>query len=97
MVPMSDAGLRLDPHLIDGLPAPKPFREMFVYGVEVEGVHCASAGNSARGRLRWSDRAGDYRTECSAREGAAGQERRDRAVGAKGRPIEEAPDRRQSR
>ncbi|MFK0334151.1 NAD-glutamate dehydrogenase [Rhizobium sp. NPDC090275] len=53
---------KLDPHLIDGLPAPKPFREMFVYGVEVEGVHLRF-GRVARGGLRWSDRAEDYRTE----------------------------------
>ncbi|TAU91032.1 NAD-glutamate dehydrogenase [Rhizobium leguminosarum] len=53
---------KLDPHLVDGLPQPKPFREMFVYGVEVEGVHLRF-GKVARGGLRWSDRAEDYRTE----------------------------------
>lgn len=53
---------KFDPQLLDGLPQPKPFREMFVYGVEVEGVHLRF-GKVARGGLRWSDRAQDYRTE----------------------------------
>ncbi|MGV2102008.1 NAD-glutamate dehydrogenase [Rhizobium sp. 21-4511-3d] len=53
---------KLDPHLVDGLPQPLPFREIFVYGVEVEGVHLRF-GKVARGGLRWSDRAEDYRTE----------------------------------
>ena len=53
---------KLDPKLLDGLPEPRPFREIFVYGVEVEGVHLRF-GKVARGGLRWSDRAEDYRTE----------------------------------
>jgi glutamate dehydrogenase len=53
---------KLDPHLLDDLPEPRPFREIFVYGVEVEGVHLRF-GKVARGGLRWSDRAQDYRTE----------------------------------
>jgi glutamate dehydrogenase len=53
---------KFDPHMLDGLPQPKPFREMFVYGTEVEGVHLRF-GKVARGGLRWSDRAQDYRTE----------------------------------
>lgn len=54
--------IKLDPHLLDDLPEPRPFREIFVYGVEVEGVHLRF-GKVARGGLRWSDRAQDYRTE----------------------------------
>ena len=54
--------VKLDPKLLDGLPEPRPFREIFVYGVEVEGVHLRF-GSVARGGLRWSDRAEDYRTE----------------------------------
>src|ERR1700733_12833952 len=54
--------IKLDPKLLDGLPEPRPFREIFVYGVEVEGVHLRF-GKVARGGLRWSDRAEDYRTE----------------------------------
>ena len=53
---------KLDPKALDGLPEPRPFRELFVYGPEVEGVHLRF-GPVARGGLRWSDRAEDYRTE----------------------------------
>lgn len=60
--PRTMLAFKLDPNLVDGLPAPRPFREMFVYGVEVEGVHLRF-GKVARGGLRWSDRAEDYRTE----------------------------------
>jgi glutamate dehydrogenase len=44
------------------LPAPKPFREIFVSAVGVEGVHLRF-GPVARGGLRWSDRRDDFRTE----------------------------------
>jgi len=44
------------------LPAPKPFREIFVWAVNVEGVHLRF-GPVARGGLRWSDRRDDFRTE----------------------------------
>ena len=44
------------------LPAPKPYREIFVWGVDVEGVHLRF-GPAARGGLRWSDRRDDFRTE----------------------------------
>ncbi|MDB5466702.1 MAG: NAD-specific glutamate dehydrogenase protein, partial [Phenylobacterium sp.] len=44
------------------LPNPKPFREIFVWGVNVEGVHLRF-GPVARGGLRWSDRRDDFRTE----------------------------------
>ena len=47
---------------ITDLPAPKPFREIFVASPEVEGVHCRF-GPVARGGLRWSDRRDDFRTE----------------------------------
>src|SRR5207342_2211967 len=60
--PKAMLAFKLDPNMIDGLPAPRPFREMFVYGAEVEGVHLRF-GKVARGGLRWSDRAEDYRTE----------------------------------
>lgn len=54
--------IKLDSQAVDGLPAPRPWREIFVYGSEVEGVHLRF-GPVARGGLRWSDRAQDYRTE----------------------------------
>ena len=47
--------------LVD-LPFPKPFREIFVAGPVVEGVHLRM-GPVARGGLRWSDRRDDFRTE----------------------------------
>ncbi len=53
---------KLDPRAIEGLPEPRPWREIFVYGSEVEGVHLRF-GPVARGGLRLSDRAQDYRTE----------------------------------
>jgi len=47
---------------IDGLPLPHPFAEIFVHSPRVEGVHLRS-GPIARGGIRWSDRAQDFRTE----------------------------------
>ena len=47
--------------LVD-LPAPKPYREIFVCSPRVEGVHLRF-GPVARGGLRWSDRRDDFRTE----------------------------------
>ncbi|WP_180897803.1 NAD-glutamate dehydrogenase [Martelella soudanensis] len=44
------------------LPQPRPFREVYLYGPQVEGVHLRF-GKVARGGLRWSDRGQDYRTE----------------------------------
>ncbi|NEK71025.1 MAG: NAD-glutamate dehydrogenase, partial [Xanthomonas perforans] len=46
---------KLDSHLIPGLPAPVPWREIWVYSPRVEGIHLR-AGPVARGGLRWSDR-----------------------------------------
>ncbi|HEX2561498.1 NAD-glutamate dehydrogenase, partial [Phenylobacterium sp.] len=65
-----DAGGRPKPYisfkvasgeLVD-LPAPKPYREIFVWATHVEGVHLRF-GPVARGGLRWSDRRDDFRTE----------------------------------
>ncbi|WP_062209526.1 NAD-glutamate dehydrogenase [Aureimonas sp. AU12] len=53
---------KLDPHLVEGVPAPVPYREIFVFDARVEGVHLRF-GPVARGGLRWSDRSQDYRTE----------------------------------
>ncbi|RUW50259.1 NAD-glutamate dehydrogenase [Mesorhizobium sp. M8A.F.Ca.ET.021.01.1.1] len=54
--------IKLGSQAVEGLPAPRPWREIFVYGSEVEGLHLRF-GPVARGGLRWSDRAQDYRTE----------------------------------
>jgi glutamate dehydrogenase len=48
--------------LLEDLPEPKPFAEIFVYAPDVEGVHLRF-GMIARGGLRWSDRPEDFRTE----------------------------------
>ena len=53
---------KLDSHLIPGLPAPVPWREIWVYSPRVEGIHLR-AGPVARGGLRWSDRRDDFRIE----------------------------------
>ncbi len=47
---------------LEDLPAPKPYREIFVWSPRVEGVHLRF-GPVARGGLRWSDRRDDFRTE----------------------------------
>ncbi len=44
------------------LPAPKPLYEIYVYSPVVEGVHLRF-GKIARGGIRWSDRAEDFRFE----------------------------------
>jgi glutamate dehydrogenase len=44
------------------LPRPRPLAEIFVYSPRVSGVHLRF-GTVARGGLRWSDRAEDFRTE----------------------------------
>ncbi len=61
-LPRSSLAFKLDSRAIADLPDPKPYREIFVFGPEVEGVHLRF-GPVARGGLRWSDRAQDYRTE----------------------------------
>ena len=45
-----------------GLPAPVPWREIWVYSPRVEGIHLRG-GPVARGGIRWSDRRDDFRTE----------------------------------
>ena len=53
---------KLDPARVPGLPAPIPYREIWVYSPRVEGIHLRG-GPVARGGLRWSDRRDDFRTE----------------------------------
>jgi glutamate dehydrogenase len=47
---------------VPGLPAPVPWREIWVYSPRVEGIHLRG-GPIARGGIRWSDRRDDFRTE----------------------------------
>ncbi|HEY4076460.1 MAG TPA: NAD-glutamate dehydrogenase [Rhizomicrobium sp.] len=54
--------MKFDSAKLDELPAPRPWREIFVYAPSMEGVHLRF-GRIARGGIRWSDRAEDFRTE----------------------------------
>ncbi|MEJ2227696.1 MAG: NAD-glutamate dehydrogenase [Alphaproteobacteria bacterium] len=54
--------LKIDSAKVDGMPAPKPFAEIFVTNPRFEGIHLRG-GPIARGGLRWSDRPQDFRTE----------------------------------
>ncbi len=60
--PRDYISFKFDPARVPDLPKPKPYREIFVYGPRVEGVHLRF-GSVARGGLRWSDRREDFRTE----------------------------------
>ena len=53
---------KIDSNAVAELPAPKPYREIWVASPQVEGVHLRF-GPVARGGLRWSDRRDDFRTE----------------------------------
>ena len=53
---------KIDSSLVPGLPAPVPWREIWVYSPRIEGIHLRGAP-VARGGLRWSDRRDDFRTE----------------------------------
>lgn len=54
--------LKFNSTQIPFMPKPVPEYEIFVYSTRVEGVHLRG-GKVARGGLRWSDRAEDFRTE----------------------------------
>ena len=53
---------KLDSKAVEAAPQPKPFREIWVYSPRVEAIHLRFAP-IARGGIRWSDRAQDFRTE----------------------------------
>ena len=53
---------KFDSAMVPGLPEPRPLYEIFVYSPRFEGIHLRG-GKVARGGLRWSDRAEDFRTE----------------------------------
>ena len=54
--------IKIDSAKIAELPEPRPYREIFVSGPRVDGIHLRF-GPVARGGLRWSDRREDFRTE----------------------------------
>lgn len=60
--PADYISFKFDSSKVPDLPKPRPYREIFVYGPRVEGVHLRF-GPVARGGLRWSDRREDFRTE----------------------------------
>ena len=60
--PHDYVSFKFDSSKVPDLPKPRPYREIFVYGARVEGVHLRF-GPVARGGLRWSDRREDFRTE----------------------------------
>ena len=53
---------KLDSSKMPHLPKPIPYREIWVFSADVEGIHLRG-GTVARGGLRWSDRKEDFRTE----------------------------------
>ncbi len=60
--PLNRISIKIASRELETLPAPKPYREIFVWAPNVEGVHLRF-GPVARGGLRWSDRRDDFRTE----------------------------------
>jgi len=60
--PKDYISFKLDSGQVPDLPAPRPYREIWVYATRVEGIHLRM-GPIARGGLRWSDRKADFRTE----------------------------------
>ena len=58
----SALAFKLDSSVVPNLPAPVPWREIWIYSPRVEGIHLRG-GPVARGGLRWSDRRDDFRTE----------------------------------
>ncbi|MBI1185841.1 MAG: NAD-glutamate dehydrogenase [Alphaproteobacteria bacterium] len=60
--PKAAMSFKIDSRALEDLPAPKPYREIWVCSPQVEGVHLRF-GAVARGGLRWSDRRDDFRTE----------------------------------
>src|SRR5690242_18745549 len=53
---------KIDSSAVPGLPAPVPWREIWIYSPRIEGIHLRG-GPVARGGIRWSDRRDDFRTE----------------------------------
>ena len=60
--PADYVAFKLDSSRVPDLPKPRPYREIWVCGPRVEGIHLRF-GPVARGGLRWSDRREDFRTE----------------------------------
>lgn len=59
---MPALAIKFDSAKVQGMVAPRPYREISVYSPRVEGIHMRF-GAIARGGIRWSDRPEDFRTE----------------------------------
>jgi glutamate dehydrogenase len=59
---MPALAIKFDSSKVEGMVAPRPYREISVYSPRVEGIHMRF-GAIARGGIRWSDRPEDFRTE----------------------------------
>ena len=53
---------KLDCAAVEEMTDPRPWREIYVHHVNMEGIHMRG-GAVARGGIRWSDRPDDYRSE----------------------------------
>lgn len=53
---------KLDCAAVEEMTDPRPWREIYVHHVSMEGIHMRG-GAVARGGIRWSDRLDDYRSE----------------------------------
>jgi glutamate dehydrogenase len=60
--PPATLACKFDSAAVEAAPPPRPYREIWVYSPRVEGIHLRFAP-IARGGIRWSDRAQDFRTE----------------------------------
>ncbi len=60
--PDEPVAVKIAPHKLSYAPRPVPYREIFIHGVHVEGLHLRG-GPISRGGLRYSDRPVDFRTE----------------------------------
>lgn len=60
--PDEPVAIKIAPSKLSYALKPVPYREIFVHGVHVEGVHLRG-GPVSRGGLRYSDRPADFRTE----------------------------------
>jgi len=60
--PDEPVAIKIAPCRLSYAPKPVPYREIFIYGVHVEGLHLRG-GPISRGGLRYSDRPVDFRTE----------------------------------
>ncbi len=85
--PARTFAFKLDPHKLIGLPRPAPYREIWVYSPRVEGVHLRFGAVAARRAAMVRPAAGLPHRGAGPCEGAAGEERRDRARRRQGRLL----------